>query len=247
MNATVGRGLFGGFLRRIWCHLYFKFVLANKEQATVDGVVLDLSCFSPRIRNRIANLGYEAAERLMCEKFLNASDSILEVGGGIGFIGIYCQKKLGIKNYVSVEANPATVDILKRNYKLNELEPTVWNLALARNDGIAELNVGGDFWGHNVVQGGQRDRSKIIRVNAVTLSTLFGFLKGPANVLIMDVEGAEQLVDFAQLPPMIEKIIIEVHPSIIGEEATSEVLCTLKEMGFQTVHCEENTFALVRR
>ena len=64
---------------------------------------------SLKVRNRVVNVGYEEAERKMARDFLSPDDSVLEIGGAIGFIGLFCQKKIGIKNYITVEANPQLV------------------------------------------------------------------------------------------------------------------------------------------
>jgi len=63
-------------------------------------------------------------------------------GGAIGFIGLFCQKRIGIQQYFAFEANPETLGILRRNYELNTLTPAAWNLALARCDGPLDLEGG---------------------------------------------------------------------------------------------------------
>ncbi|MDA0811407.1 MAG: hypothetical protein O3C21_03300 [Verrucomicrobia bacterium] len=62
---------------------------------------------------------------LVCLDYLkNASDAVMEVGGAIGFIGLICQKKIGIQRYVSIEANPRTIEMhpqwpaVANNYQL---------------------------------------------------------------------------------------------------------------------------------
>src|SRR5688500_8930840 len=108
------RSLFQSF----WIRYYFKYVLPKINSTEIDGIKLDLTTFSPKIRNRIL-IGYETAEKQICHEFLRKDDSVLELGGGIGFIGLFCQKRLGVKNYVTVEANPQTIRILEENYRLN--------------------------------------------------------------------------------------------------------------------------------
>src|SRR5687767_1871373 len=122
----------------------FKYVLPKIQEITLDGLTLDVSGLSPKIRNRLLSGAYEAHEKKMCFDFLDANDSVLEIGGAIGFISLICQKKLGIKNYSCFEANPRTYEILKRNCELNGAQPRIFNMALAHADGHVELEVGSD-------------------------------------------------------------------------------------------------------
>src|SRR5689334_8410587 len=109
----------------------FKYVLPKIREIELEGLRFDVSGLSTKVRNRLLSGAYESHEKEMCFDFLTPHDSVLEIGGAIGFIGLICQKKIGIKKYSSVEANPRTCKILRHNYELNGLEPHVWNMALA--------------------------------------------------------------------------------------------------------------------
>src|ERR1041384_4020964 len=113
----------------------FKYVLPKLQEITLEGLKFDVAGLSCKIRNRLLSGAYESQEKEMCLDFLNGKDSVLEIGGAIGFIGLICQKKIGIRKYWTFEANPTTYEILKRNYELNGLAPRVWNMALAHADG----------------------------------------------------------------------------------------------------------------
>ncbi len=191
---------------------------------------------------------FEAHEKVMCHDFLRPDDIVLEVGGAIGFIGLICQKKLGIKNYACFEANPRTMEVLKRNYELNGVTPRVWNMALAHADGEVELEVGTDFWENSIVyaDNGQQGR-KTVKVPAATLQTLFKTAGIDPNVLIIDIEGAEQFIDFAQMPVSVNKIIIELHPTVIGQETTYNIVASLIAQGFRVAREESGTFVFLRK
>jgi FkbM family methyltransferase len=231
----------------LWLRYYFKFVLPKLREVTLEGVQLDVSMLPLKIRNRIQNSGYEAQEVRMCKEYLRSEDSVLEIGGAIGFVGLVCQRNLGIRNYAVFEANPRTLEILRRNYRLNGLEPRAWNLALASQEGMVELEVGTDFWENSIVPSGdRREGRKIMDVPAGTLDTLLRQAGHPVNVLIIDVEGAEQFIDFSQIPDAINKIIIELHPKVIGVEKTYHIIALLVAKGFRVVSEEGGTFALLR-
>jgi FkbM family methyltransferase len=226
---------------------YWKYVLPKMKELEIEGIRLDVSKLPVKVRNRILHAGYEAHEMGMCRDFLRPEDSVLELGGAIGFIGLYCQKKIGIQRYVSFEANPRTLEILKQNYRLNGCEPVAWNLALAPRDGSVELDVEGDFWENSIVPMGQPGAgSKTMKVPAASLQTILKKTGHPVNVLIIDIEGAEKFIDYDAIPRGIEKIIIEFHPGIIGTETMYEIIAKLVVKGFRVAREEEGTFVFLQ-
>ncbi|HEX7861594.1 MAG TPA: FkbM family methyltransferase [Verrucomicrobiae bacterium] len=226
----------------------FKYVLPKLQEITLEGMRFDVSGLSTKIRNRLLSGAYEAHEKKMCFDYLTADDSVLEIGGAIGFIGLVCQKKLGIKNYASFEANPKTYEILKRNYELNGLEPRVWNMALANADGHVDLEIGSDFWSNSICyDSGSKEGVKTVRVPAGTLDTLLRLVDEKVNTLIIDIEGAEQYIDFRRIPEDISKIIIELHPGVMGQELMYNIVATLIGLGFRVAREECDTFVFLRK
>jgi FkbM family methyltransferase len=226
----------------------FKYVLPKIREITLEGLRFDVSGLSPKIRNRLLGGAYEAHEKRMCLDFLTPEDSVLEVGGAIGFIGLLCQKKIGIRKYSCVEANPQTFNILRRNYELNGIEPSVWNMALAHADGFVDLEVGSDFWENSICYE-SRDAGgvKTVRVPAGTLQTILNTIGHKVTVLIIDIEGAEQFIDLSQIPEQISKVIIELHPKVIGQEATYNLVANFIGLGFRVAREEEDTFVFLRK
>ena len=105
---------------------YFKFTLPAKTRATIHGVTLDISMLSPMMKNNILQGRYEFQERRLASQCLTSEDIVLELGGAIGFIGLFCRKVIGVRHHLTVEANPKTIELLKRNYRIIiELHPSV--------------------------------------------------------------------------------------------------------------------------
>lgn len=226
----------------------FKYVLPKIQEVTLEGMKFDVSNLSTKIRNRLLSGAYEAHEKKMCYDYLSSDDSVLEIGGAIGFIGLVCQKKLGIKNYASFEANPKTFEILKRNYELNGVQPRVWNVALANHDGYVDLEIGTDFWENSICyDSGCKEGVKTVRVPAGTLETLLALVGHKVNTLIIDIEGAEQFIDFRRIPQEISKIIIELHPAVMGQELMYNIVATLISLGFRVAREECYTFVFLRK
>lgn len=226
---------------------YFKFVVPRMNEIVLDGLRLDVSTLSVKARHRLLCVGYETHEKLMCRDFLDPSDSVLELGAAIGFIGLYCQKQIGIRQYISVEANPRTLEMLKRNYQLNGLRPVAWHAALAPVNGHIALNVDSDFWENSVVDSGDHGNGrKTMDVPGLTFETLMAQVAQPFNVLIVDVEGAELFIDLDRLPDSVQKIIAELHPHLIGPDKTYQIVSTLVCKGFRVARAENNTFVFLK-
>ena len=222
----------------------FKYVFPKVSQTVQDGIVLDLSQMSLKVRNRILMGIYEAHEKRLCQEFLSPNDAVLEIGGAIGFIGLFCQKRLGIRHYTVVEANPNTLQILRRNYQLNGLEPNAWHLALGPADGTLDLQVGTDFWENSIFQqAAPVEASDFVRVPSVCFVVLAGACWEKSNVLIVDVEGAEQFIDLDEIPSDVDKMIMEIHPHVLGSEKTYDLIAGLVQRGFRVAREEEGTFA----
>ncbi len=222
----------------------FKFVLPKLTHVTLEGVQLDVSTLSSVMKNNLSLGRYETQERTLAQKYLTPEDAVLEIGGAIGFIGLFCQMRVGIKRYTTVEANPNTAKLLEKNYALNGLMPVLWNVAVAGEDGEVTLNIGNEFWENSLVTGADSGRS--VKVPAASLATLCGRLAYLPTALIMDVEGAEQFVNFRQLPASVKKIIVELHPAFIGHARTYQIVADLINLGFRVEQEHGGTFLFLR-
>jgi FkbM family methyltransferase len=228
--------------QRFSTKLRFKFVLPRVRTATIAGIKLDVSPLSPVMKNIIMTGRYEAPERSLVARALTPDDTVLELGGAIGFIGLFCRRVIGVRHVTSVEANPATLAMLRRNYELNGLEPDVIHAAAAAEDGELDLNVGGEFW-ENTVTG---TSNQTVRVPALSLESLFKRMPQPPTALVCDIEGAEQYLDLHRLPATLTKIIIELHPAIIGKARTDAILLQLANQGFVEKAEDDGTYLLMR-
>lgn len=225
----------------------FKYVLPKIREIELEGMPFDVSGLSTKIRNRLLSGAYEAHEKQMCFDFLNSSDTVLEIGGAIGFISLLCQKKIGIKQYSIFEANPRTCEMLRANFELNGVKPNVWNMALAHADGHVDLEVGSDFWENSICRSASSDGVKTVRVPAGTLQTLLSTAGHEVNVLIVDIEGAEQFIAPGHIPESVNKIIIELHPKVLGPELTYNIVAQFIGMGFRVARQQEDTFVFLRK
>ena len=244
-TAALPVNPFASFWQDLSSRVLFKFILPRLQQVKLESITLDVGRLSPLMKNNIRTGRYEVQERLLAHQVLTKDDVVIELGGAIGFIGLFCRKVIGVKHHFSVEANPATLEMLRRNYALNGLQPHVIHAAAAAQDGEIELNISGEFWENSVVNTGAS--SKTITVPAYSLHSLVARMAEPPTTLICDIEGAEQYLDFSQLPASVNKIIIELHPAMIGQAPVDHILQQLAAMGFAERAQEAGTWLLARQ
>jgi FkbM family methyltransferase len=200
----------------------------------VDHFRIDLRAMSLDMRDLILRGCYEPEERILCRKHLSSEDGILEFGSGIGYLGLFCQLNLGVRQYASVEANPHTWKLLLRNYELNGVRPLGWNCALAGRSGSVEVRMGENFWAARTVDSGQDSSAReAVKAPCGTTRELMERPGFPVSALIVDVEGAEVHLAPCDFPDTVCKVIIEMHPQLIGPEPVAALCQQLEDAGFK--------------
>lgn len=233
-----------GFLFRKWRDARNDARLERLSTMEISGIRLDVAGIDLALKKYLEHGKYEEAEIAACKQYLHSDDSVLEIGSAIGFVGLYCQKHLGIRRYTSVEANAQTIVRLRENYRLNNLIPEVRHLALGVTDGEIDFHVGPLFWADSAVA--NSESARVVRVPSATLQTILSSIPQPPTVLILDVEGGELALGALPLPSTLRLAIIELHPKIIGAEATCKLLTNWIRQGFALIDLKADVHVLKR-
>jgi len=221
-------------------------VVHELTEMELYGVSLDVSSISTVVKRSIYNGVYEKAEVEMCKAIVTTEDRILELGGAIGFVGIYCQKMLGVIDYYTVEANPECLNLLKRNYALNGLEPRFLEAAFGPVRGEIDFYIHNDFWESSaIVQNGNSVKKKITAMGLPLLEIL-NVMPFVCSTMIVDIEGGERFMSPCDIPKHIKKLVIELHPQMSGISEMFNYLAQLNKAGFEVVDYISTTYALVR-
>lgn len=193
-------------------------------------VLTDTNFVTKEIRNALYKERYEAPELRLVDKHIEKGDRVLEIGAGIGLVSVACARICGTENLVSYEANQSLERIIRKNFKLNGLTPNLRMKAVGAEAGEITF-----FQNDNIFSSSLYDRNfggeRTVPCDAV--ETVIADLK--PNVLLVDAEGAEvdllPLIDFNG----INKLIIELHPHIVGEEKIDALIDSLKKSGFREI------------
>jgi FkbM family methyltransferase len=170
-------------------------------------------------------------------------DSVLEAGSGIGFIALFCMRKLHVRNYTMVEANPALAPIIRKNFVLNGVDcPSLVTAAVAARDGEISFSVSRDFWASSAlrVQGASR-----VTVPALSIPTLLARIPYRPTTLVMDIEGSEADIPIEHFLPF-RKIVMETHGRFVGTARIDALLASLGDRGFRRLAQHRDSYAFVQ-
>lgn len=162
---------------------------------------------------------------------------MLEAGAGMGLISLTMARIVGAENVVAYEPMPAAYSLLADNARLNDLAIVHRPRALAAAIGSVKF-----FADENVVASSFHARTGATGIEVAADGIAEVLETNPANTLVLDVEGAE--VSLLKACPLggLQKIIMEVHPHIVGEQAVGDMVASLNAAGFR-----QNTGLSARR
>jgi FkbM family methyltransferase len=202
----------------------------NVKTITLDGIIVstDLAGLSKQVRDGLFKGNYEEPERILVSAALKPGDRVLEIGGGIGFVSLLCAKICGAVNVLTYEANPAMAKMIQHNYALNASAPTLRSKAITAHDREVTF-----FVNENIISSSLHERKDghAQTVCADPLDEVIAEWKPTA--LVIDVEGAETTILPSSSLNGLKKIIIELHPHIVGEPAIAKLIAYLGTLGFR--------------
>jgi FkbM family methyltransferase len=217
-------------LRKVSGWLTYQYRVTRRPIVTVEGIRLRVGRhMSRRVERAISQGGYERDELRLIKLVLAPSDTVLEVGAGIGLVSAFCAKSVGSERVFSFEANPDLEPCIRETYALNGVQPTLEMCAIRGVAGRVTLFRSRHLFSSSLIQ--RSPRAVPIEVPGKALSYVVEQIR--PTLLIVDVEGAEgELFVGAQLPG-ISKVIVELHERIIGREAVGQVRTALNAVGFR--------------
>ncbi len=217
-NRTLRR------LRKLARPFYFP------EYADNFGVRLPLKhhLITPGIAKEIYFGDYERKEATIVSQRLEAKDVVMEIGAGIGFLSTYCAKQIGSDRVHAYDANPALTEIVIRTYAANGVQPTFRTAMLGKGSGKARFFVEEEFWASSANQG--TGKAQVIEVEQIDLNEEIARIR--PTFMIVDIEGGEgDLFALADLSS-VNKICVETHAHVIGNEGVTNMLAVLFHQGF---------------
>lgn len=204
--------------------------------AELNGVeVLEAPHILPSIRRQITAGLYERPEVEGALANLQNHDRIVELGTGAGIVGAIMAKNFKGVQIRSFEANPNLIKHANALYTHNKIDSQIRseNFIVTAQDNPAdtvEFMVRDNFLGSRLSSVDSEGQGQSVAVPTYPYSKLKGDFDH--NVLVMDIEGAEQeFLENADLNG-VELIMLEVHPKTYGSTGLSRCANALKRKGF---------------
>lgn len=194
--------------------------LIRPSHVEICGITVPVSPqFSPAMKKLLYEGRYETSEVHLVRRFLRASDRVLELGTGLGFIATVCAKIVGAESVATVEANIEMVPYIQQTFRLNDIQPDFICGAVGAASGITELHIHTNFWSSS-----QYERAGQVRKRAVPRIALGELIRRfRPTVLLIDIEGAELQLTSTDIDQNVSAILIEMHEHIIGERGVESV------------------------
>lgn len=188
---------------------------------------------APRIKAKLESGDYESAEARAAMVRVKPGQRVLELGAGLGYVTALCARIAGPDNVVSVEANPAMLEVIRANLARNGLdgvELVHGAVTAARDtDKTVPFRAGPAFWGGAVLPLGRKGSRHVVEVPLVQFSELMqGFRP---HVVIMDIEGAEADLFDAPWPEHVRAVIMELHPKKYPDTVIAQIIECMARSG----------------
>jgi len=186
--------------------------------------------YDSEIKYAILSKGYERAPHKLLSKTLEKNDKYVELGSGIGFTLIKASKKIGSENTIGYEANTNLISISKKNFILNNVMPSLINLAVYKNDNKnIRLRIS-----KNILTSSnkRKDISKdFIMVKTISINQIIK-IHNPTYIFF-NIEGSEYDAIMNSDLNSLKKIAILYDFNVITNNLHKEIEVYLKKFSFK--------------
>ncbi|MEM7076839.1 MAG: FkbM family methyltransferase [Pseudomonadota bacterium] len=199
---------------------------------TVNGIALDVpdALLTPRIEDKLTRGTYEADERRAAVMRLRPGMRVLELGAGLGFIAASCAQVTGAENVTVIEANPTLLPVLRDTFARNGqagirlIHGAVTGEAAGEPD--IGFSAGGAFWAGRIAD---RDGQETVAVPRLAIGDLFDLCR--PELVVMDIEGAEEHLFDTPWPACVSVVVMELHPKRYPDRAIKRMIDCLSASG----------------
>ncbi|MBF0135038.1 MAG: FkbM family methyltransferase [Magnetococcus sp. DMHC-1] len=161
--------------------------------------------------------------------------TILDLGSNIGLTLIYFSKVYPQAQLAGLEPIPGNIQLLRENLQMNQVAATVFQSAVAIQDGFVEMEIALMDSDHRIRESMASDRftNQILRIESMTVESVLEKLQWERiGLLKVDIEGYEKILLKEQCAWLnrVDALCIECH-SGFGESDLQEIS---RSWGFST-------------
>jgi len=231
-------------------------ILGNKRIVvkTIGGV--NIACDKTDLiqRHLFYDGDFEPELTRLLEKEINSDDVFYDIGANVGYFSCVA-KNLGAKSVVAFEPDPLTCDIIKLNFKINDIPDEDYHLfevALSNNNGVTSFS---RMDVSNTGISGLGVREGVVDVLDVEIATLDELVShnelAPPTILKIDVEGEETRVLNGAIKTlssinMPRLIVVEAASREDGSISDTELTSILSQHGYYIERLSQETDVRIR-
>lgn len=168
------------FLERFYQQEQAPIVFSNKKNFTKE----ELKCFFSCCDEVFYSNCYKT------DSLVKNGDAVLDLGGNIGLFSIYVKELYSQTKIYIFEPEKKNFQLLKKN--LSQYENIVlFNYAAGDKNEIRNLKISKTNISHQIEDSKANINTKFLRSEKVEIKKLDGLIKGPVDVIKMDIEGYE--------------------------------------------------------
>lgn len=200
------------------------------DEFVVDGIVLEAPNppVSHSVRKSLQRHKYENAEAYLVRQLVRPGDAVLDLGAGLGLTAILAAKASNGGRVVAYEANPAIAPLAEKNARRNSVQVEIRNRAVAAKKGLCEFHLRRSFPASSFIA---TKGSKTIQVEADAAQEVIDEVR--PDVILCDIEGIEREILVEGNLSSVQRLVVEVHPQIIGLQGVAECAQALALAGFR--------------
>jgi FkbM family methyltransferase len=185
-----------------------------------------------RVRGALREGTYERKECDAVMRVAREGDTVLELGGGIGYMSTLLAVRKRVARVVSYEANPALLDYIRSVHAANAVTTVeLRNALLAPAAGKpVPFHIRRNFLGSSL--DGTVDPESIVetvQIDRHDIGAVLGEVK--PDLLVCDIEGAEAALLPAGDWSGLRAAVIELHPQWIGQAGVQAVFDSFRHAG----------------
>jgi FkbM family methyltransferase len=205
---------------------------------------------TPKKAQSLRSGKYECREADAARAIGKHDDTVLELGGGIGFMSTFLSKICKVREIHTFEANPALIPYIKRVHSQNNVTNVeLYNALLGHKSGKARFYERQNFLASSLEENPSGLNSPVIEVHEVDVIEANSLIsKINPSVLVCDVEGAEVEI-FSKLDlSSFRAVVIELHPQWIGEQGVKVVFdaCSAANLTYYPAASNRKVVAFLR-
>lgn len=201
-----------------------------EAEQTADGTILrsrglrfplDRAVLRPRIRQALKADGYERKESDAVLRIVRPTDTVIELGGGIGYMSTLMAVKCGATVH-AFEGNPGLIPYIRRVHAENDAARAHIHHALIGSEaGTADFYVRKNILASSMTEMDSEPHLSVASVEVRAARDVFASLS--PTVLVCDIEGAEAHVIPALPLDGLRAAVVELHPQWIGQAGVKAV------------------------